>query len=317
MVTGGPVPLTSPTTLEMTLTARKEQKKTYVGSAYIGIVGSDGEYGPCRDSIENIARRGGDSPLHYLRATKGYEARQWHINNFLDSKHDFVFLMDSDMVFPRDALERLRSHGLPYVSGFYMRRNYESLAPVWYRPFSKSSSFPMEPWVGEIERGKLHKIGASGWGCILLHRDVVLGVRALLRGEWEVLEDDMDVWPYDLQRIYAAINGLQRLIDTGITHTVPRQAYLNVLKEEIRPLRTDREIVGSDIRFPFFALHAGYQLMGDPDVVCGHMVNYPLSLSDYNAVPRERLIGVKKGQRREVNKQRQRLESQKEQVLSA
>lgn len=296
------------------MTANK-QTTTYSGSVYLGVVGSDAEYGEARDSIEAIARRPGDSALVYVRATKGYEARQFHINQFIDSHHEFLFLMDSDMAFKPDALERLRRHGLPYVSGFYMRRNYASLGPVWYRPYT--GVFPLEPWVGEVPQGKLHKIGASGWGCLLVHRAVILGVRELLKGEWEVLEDDMDIYPYDLENIMGAINGLQKLIEEGVTHRVPIQAYINILREEIRPFRCDRENVGSDIRFPVFASMAGFQLMGDPDTVAGHVVNYPLCLSDYNAVPRERVYEVGKAQRREVNRQRKLLKAQKERVMNA
>jgi len=290
-------------------------QQQYTGSVYVGAVGSEIEYGPAHDSIEAVARRFGDSTITYVRATKGYEARQHLINKFLETHHDFIFLMDSDMTFPRDALERLRAHGRPYVSGFYMRRNAEALGPVWYRPYT--GKFPLEPWVGEVPQGQLHKIGASGWGCILVHRAVILGVRALLKGEWEVLEDDLDVYPYDLERIMYAINGLQELIDGEITNPIPRQAYLDVLKDEIRPFRCDREIVGSDIRFPVFAKLAGFQLYGDPAVAPGHVVNYPLKLADYNAVPRERVAQVKKAQRREILKQRKRLQAQKSKVMNA
>ena len=187
----------------------RNKPKEYTGSAYIGIVGSDGEFGPCRDSIESIARRPGDSPLHFMRATKGYEARQRHINNFIEGKHDFILLLDQDQTFPPDTLERLRGHKLPYVSGFYMRRNLRTIAPVWYRP--SRGKWPMEPWVGTVKGGQLHPLGASGWGCILVHRDVIMGVRELLKGEWEVLEDDMDIYPYDLKRLLDAINGLDEL----------------------------------------------------------------------------------------------------------
>ena len=292
-----------------------KQPHKYTGSVYIGIVGPDGEYGPCRDSIERLARRGYDSPLQYIRATKGYEARQWHINKFIESHYDFIFLMDVDMIFPQNALERLRSHEMPYLSGFYMRRNLDAMGPVWYRPFT--GKFPLEPWVGEIEEGQLHRIGASGWGCILAHRSVILGVRELLKGEWEVLEDDMDVWAYDLERIMGGVNGLQRLIDDNNDNKIARQAFLNEIKEEFRPLRCDREQIGSDIRFPFYALQAGFQLYGDPGVLCGHMTNMELGLAHYNAIPKERVAQVKKEQRREVNRQRKLLTEQKESVLNA
>jgi len=62
---------------------------------------------------------------------------------------------------------------------------------------------------------------------------------------------------------------------------------------------------------------AGVQLYGDPAFSCGHVVNYPLKLADYNAVPRERVAQVKKAQRREIIKQRKRLKAQKDEVMNA
>jgi len=298
--------------------AKKRPTKEYTGSAYIGVVGPDGEHGPCRDSIELIARRPGDSPPVFMRATKGYEARQRHLNNFIDlTKHEFALLLDQDQTFPNDTLERLRSHKLPYVSGFYMRRNPQVLAPVWYRP--SRGKWPMEPWVGTIEGGKLHPLGASGWGCMLVHRDVIMGVRALLKGEWEVLEDDMDIWPYDLKRIMSALRGLEEYLEDckekhRKAHLVPVRAFLEELKEEIRPLRCDRDIIGSDIRFPFFALQAGYQLYGDPDVQCGHIVNHPLGIGDYRSVSEEKLVEARRNQRKHINIERGKIEVQQQEV---
>ena len=181
--------------------------KQYDGTAYICTVGSDFEIGPCRDSIAGLVRRQGDAPPVYGRGTKGYEGRQQHINKFLDGPHDFIFMMDSDQTFPANSLERLRSHKLPFVSGFYMRRSHTAIAPVWFKPWS--GKWPLEPWTDPLEPGRLYEIGASGWGCTLMHRDVVLAVRELLKGEGDVLEDDMDVWPYDLAVIMEAIRGLR------------------------------------------------------------------------------------------------------------
>ena len=292
--------------------AKRPPKKEYKGSAYIGVVGPDGEHGPCRDSIESIARRPGDSPPVFMRATKGYEARQKHLNNFIETKYDFILLLDQDQTFPTDTLDKLRSHKLPYVSGFYMRRNLQILAPVWYRP--SRGKWPMEPWVGPIERGKLHPLGASGWGCMLMHRDVIMGVRALLKGEWEVLEDDMDVWPYDLKRIMSALHGLDELLNTENLHTIAVRAFVDVLKNEIRPLRADRDQVGSDIRFPFYALKAGFQLYGDPDVSCGHIVQHALSLADYELISAEMFDEARKNQRRFINKERRKMRAQQQEV---
>ena len=270
-----------------------EEQKKYTGTVFITTTGSEVGLGACRDSIDLIQIRQGDTGPYRARATKGYEARQTHINKFIESGQDFILLLDADMYFDPDTLERLRSHELPYVSGVYMRRNWETLGPVWYRKFA--GKWPMEPWVGEIENDKLHEIGASGWGCVLIHRDVILAVRELLKGEHEVIEDDMDIYPYDLKQVMRAMNGLEKLAEAHEKIDAPLvKAYVDIFREEIRPLRCDNGVVGSDIRFPFFALLAGYQLMGDPNVKPGHNINFPLNTQMYvdNFTEEEMAIGT-------------------------
>lgn len=233
-------------------------------TCYIGVVGGEWEHGPCRDSIHNLTIRPGDS-IRYVRGTKGYESRQTHFNIFMAGTHDYMLLLDHDMIFPEDTLERLRSHQLPYVSGFYMRRRYAPIVPVWFHPWE--GAWPFRPYLEIPESGRLHEIGASGWGCILIHRQVIEDTRKILKGEPDVIEDDMDVWPYDLA---AVLRG----------------------EEQLRPLRGQKDPVGSDIRYPFYAVHAGYQLVGDPDVSCGHIIHYPLAITDYPGVTPERFAEV-------------------------
>lgn len=280
-------------------------KKKYTGSVYIGVVGPEDENGVCRDSVINIARRSGDALPLSIRGTKGYENRQQHFNNFIKSKHDFLLLLDSDMVFPEGTLERLRSHELPYVSGLYMRRTYDPPAPIWFKPFR--GQWPMEPWLDPIDAEKLHPIGASGWGCILIHREVIEAVRGLLNGEWDVLEDDMDLWPYDLERLCGALNGLKELVDQDPPAKTLRAAlktHVEALTAQVRPLRANRTVVGSDIRYPFFALQAGYQLVGDPVVRPGHILNYPISAGDYDSLAPDFLDPVRKNVKRAVSAER-------------
>ena len=222
----------------------------YEGRAYIGVVGPDTIPVHAVISIMNIERRPGDAAPRFQMATKGYEARQMHINQFLASEHDWILLLDHDMIFPADTLERLRSHGKPYVTGLYMRRRHSPMLPVWYEPYT--GEWPMMPFTADPARGRLHELGASGWGCILLHRAVIEGTRPFLGGEQEVIEDDMDVWPA-----------------TG------------------EPLRGTKDIVGSDIRYPVYARQAGYILYGDPDVRPSHIMQYPLSPDDYTGTPVE------------------------------
>jgi hypothetical protein len=63
------------------------------------------------------------------------------------------------------------------------------------------------------------------------------------------------------------------------------EAHTKTLRQEIRPLRGTNDPVGSDIRFPFFAKAAGFDLWLDPSVVAAHILFYPLKLDDYMGPP--------------------------------
>jgi hypothetical protein len=204
-----------------------------------------------------------------------------------------MLLLDGDEIYRPDVLEKLRAHKLSYVCAYTLRRRWAPLVPLWFKPAGRHA-WPREPWTGVPESGKLHELGGSGWGGVLIHRDVAEAVRPLLKGEPFVIEDDMDVWPYDLARVMAAIRGLRTLTTETISltqETLRRsmEEYTQVLEEEIRPLRILKDHVGSDVRFPFFAREAGYVLMGDPDTRAEHIINYPLNPDDYDGQPPEKM----------------------------
>lgn len=264
-------------------------KKEYKGSVYIGVVGNETENGQCRDSIENIQRRKTDTPPIFVRATKGYEARQMHLNNWYENtKHAFILFLDHDMLFPVDTLEKLRSHKIPFVSGFYMRRTLNPVAPVWFEQ-GKAGEMPMKPFTFVPEKDRLYPLGASGWGCILMHRDVVTATRKILKGEPEIIEDDMDIAPYDAKKILKAIKGLKKEIGSDNVDLNKIMSHTATLTDEFIPLRMVKDSVGSDIRFPFFARLAGFPLQGDSGVNCGHVVSYPVGMDDYNNQPAHKI----------------------------
>ena len=281
------------------------EDKKYTGSVYIAVVGSESEYGPCRDTIEAIAKREGDGGPYFNRATKGYEARQSHLTNWINNtEHSFLLMLDADMYFPPHTLERLRSTGLPFVSGFYMRRTIQPVVPVWFER-GETGRMPFKPMVSIPEKDKVYPIGASGWGCMLIHRDVITAVRPLLKGEMEIIEDDMDIYPYDFRRVMDAICAL----DHGIASMKQSEArrQIDILKEELRPLRGIKdEVVGSDIRFPFFAQLAGFPLWGDTGVLCEHNTVYPVGIEDWLQQPafnvRDMSLAINEENRKEIEK---------------
>lgn len=223
------------------------------GSVYIGATG--GEYQPIEtvSGIMNLTRRPGDEGPIISAATKGFACRTHHLNKFLASEHDFILFLDSDQTFHPDTLERLRRHGKQFVSGWYLQRQVDPCVPVW----RQESDIPLaKPWM-HVPGAGLHRIGSSGWGCVLIHRSVFEQMRPVLKGEPFIIEDDMDVWPYDLE---AVMRG----------------------EEKLRPLTGDKDdIVGSDVRFGFFARQVGVTLWGDADVRCGHTFTHQLGWDDF------------------------------------
>lgn len=233
------------------------------GTVYVGVVGSEIELGAARDSITAISLRPGDEGPVHRRATKGFEARQAHVEHFYrNTAHAFILLLDGDMEFKPDCLEVLRSHGLPAVSGLAYRRTYRpTVVPAWFED-DPEFRWPMQPFVEVPEPGRLYRLGATGFFCMLLHRSVFEAVEPILKGEPFVCEDDMDVWPYDLG---AVLRG----------------------DEQLRVLRGTKDNVGADLRLSFFIRQAGFTIWGDPAVHCGHFVNYPLGLDDYSGFSRD------------------------------
>lgn len=235
--------------------------KRYGGTAYIGV--ATGEFGvsEAHVSVFEMMRRPGDSLPVFRIATKGWEARQDHVEAMLASSHDWLLLLDGDMGIPPMLLERLRSHGLPCVSGHYLRRGFRPMKPIWFED-DPEFRWPMMPFRETPISGRLYRLGGTGSGCWLIHREVLEAVQPLLKDEPFFCDDAMTWWPYDIEAVAAG-------------------------REKLRLLRGRRDRVGSDLRLAFFIRQAGYTIWGDPDAACGHFVQYPLSLTDWEMLPRK------------------------------
>jgi hypothetical protein len=236
--------------------------KRYEGTVYIAVATPGHVVGTAKQSINNLIRRPGDSVINWYEHTKGMDAREDAVKDFLAGDHDFIFFLDGDMLLPPSALVRLRAHGFPCISGHYMRRTYNPPIPIWYEDDRREGweyIWPMMPFRVRPEKGRLYRLGATGFGCWLIHREVLEAVKGMLYGQRVVWEDHMATWPQPLAEIARGVPA--------------------------KPLRLDYATIGADVRLSFFIRVAGYTIWGDPAVDCGHYIDYPLSLADRNLGP--------------------------------
>lgn len=97
-------------------------------------------------------------------------AREILLNEFLRGDSDYVFILDADMILPRHALLRMLAHGKKVVSGFYFSRG-DRTWPIVFRPDEPTTLWPKTRWF-DYPQGGLHEVGATGHGCLLIHRSI-------------------------------------------------------------------------------------------------------------------------------------------------
>lgn len=92
----------------------------------------------------------------------------------LDGGFDYCFMMDSDIVAPRDAILRLMAHDKPLISGLYCRRSPPVGIPVMIRNGQ---------WVTDYIKGSVIEVDVVGSGCMLIRRDLLQNMPAQRPGK--------------------------------------------------------------------------------------------------------------------------------------
>jgi len=117
-------------------------------------------------------RPGDNAAVHY--GATGLVARKALCSEFLRRKeYDALMMLDLDMDYPPDTLERLRVHDKDIVAGHYYRRQLDpamSLVEI-----SPDGTWPYMPLLDTPKEG-LHEIACAGFGCVLIKREVIEAV---------------------------------------------------------------------------------------------------------------------------------------------
>lgn len=122
-----------------------------------------------------------------LRVPPGY-TMHWHCatgdqidqlrNSIADLAldYDYLFSVDSDIIVPVDALERMLAADVDMISGLYVQRRLDSQILEIYKQTSNGGVVNM--LVSEIENQGLVEIAACGFGCVLIKSAVIQQLNA-------------------------------------------------------------------------------------------------------------------------------------------
>jgi hypothetical protein len=103
------------------------------------------------------------------------KARNLIHGKFIESKAPYLMMLDSDVMFPPNMLEKLLAHNLPIVGGWYRDKKVDDHHPAVY-DFVKDEegiavfSHRKQPGSG------LEKVDAMGAGCWLMTREAALSL---------------------------------------------------------------------------------------------------------------------------------------------
>jgi hypothetical protein len=116
------------------------------------------------------------------------KARNIIHNAFLDSSHSHLAMIDSDIMFPPYAINRLLAHKLPFVSGWYRNKKGVNF-PVVY-DFKKEEGGMMYWKHRDSEGAGLEEVDGVGAGMVLMSREVA---QALGRDPYDMEKSGEDL----------------------------------------------------------------------------------------------------------------------------
>ncbi len=100
------------------------------------------------------------------------KARNQIHNNFLvKSNHPYLMMLDSDIMFPPDLVEKLMAHDLPIVGGWYVDKKSPDKHPCVY-DFGKEEDGLAFFGHRNSPGAGLERVDAMGAGCWLMKREV-------------------------------------------------------------------------------------------------------------------------------------------------
>lgn len=110
------------------------------------------------------------------------EARQQMADHVIENKASYLFFVDSDMTFPKDALARLMKHNVDIVSGLCFAKK-PAFKPIAGIRNKEGAYDPIDDW----PRDQLFEVDTVGCGFLLIKREVLEKI------QWPHFAEKLDI----------------------------------------------------------------------------------------------------------------------------
>ncbi len=194
------------------------------------------------------------------------------VENAMRENAEYVLMLDSDVVPPRDAILRLMGHKVPIVQGLYYMRT-PPFVPLVMRvdPTTKPGEGVRFAQVASWTPGELVPVDTVATGCLLMHRRVLetFHDQGVPWFEWtgdrrDRLEALFGLKVPDLEALWSATAADGSEFSKVIHDRLGR--VLERLRSDANPPATSE-----DFTFGWHAKKLGFPLYVDTGVVCKHV----------------------------------------------
>lgn len=201
-------------------------------------------------------------------------------HDFLQSRAEWLFWIDSDTQVPAGAVDRMLKHGRTLVSGLYYGKHGEH-PPIAYH-IHNGAFTPIDKTV-RWEKGEIVEVDATGFGCMLTHRSV-----------FEDILRNYDVYQVPGGGVVTVhkndILGDIETTDGPKSHEHDGKVYQGQLRLRVRkptlaglkfPFFMVEHIRTEDMFFFDMARRVGHKPVLDTSIECGHLRFSPYTGADY------------------------------------
>ncbi len=141
-----------------------------------------------------------------------FYSRKSIVNEFLKGNYDYLFWVDSDIIIPEHALNKLRSWDKEIISGLYFSpfkyKDVKTILPVAYK-FGPKEDLRKPLQIPELKKNSVMEVHSVGFGCCLIKRKVIEKV-PLRRIENTPSTEDV-LFCFDARK-----NGYKTFLDTSV-----------------------------------------------------------------------------------------------------